>query len=70
MLLLREKIVTSDSLLLLQRRDLSNEALKASQLLLTELATRIISGRQNSRAVSCARAARESSPALGWLPPY
>jgi hypothetical protein len=53
-----------------ERELVRREARITSQLLLTNLAARLIFGRLNSHRISCAQATGEVQPALGWLPPY
>jgi hypothetical protein len=54
----------------IERDIVRREVTITTQLLLTNLALRLIFGRLNSHQISCAQAVGEVQPALGWLPPY
>jgi hypothetical protein len=70
LLRLESNLSRQASWLFAERELVRGEARITSQLLLTNLAARLIFGRLNSHRISCAQATGDVQPALGWLPPY
>lgn len=63
---LRDKVVGRFA----QREAISKKAVMTSQAILSNLTSRKVHGRCNGKNMSCARATRNVSPAIGWHPPY